>query len=1095
VRPPKIPGYTVEGAIGRGSTGVVWRARQLAVDREVALKVLHSDLSQNPRVVQRLQREARTTARLAHPHIVSAIDMGETDGVWWYAMELVDGPSLARRLKKDGYLGEREALRLFIPLCEALEHAAEHGVVHRDIKPANILIDAARGARLADLGLAFADDDPSLTGNGGTLGTPHYISPEQARSSADADVRSDLWSFGATLFHAVCGRPPFAGESAAEVLSSVLYARIPDPHRLRPELSRGLALVLRKCLSRDPDARYQTPHELLLDLERVRERRLPKVRRRGLDPVDRGPRRGLRWLSAAASMAAGALAFALITNWLDHRSEAEPEDAAAVTSWPPLEAVANRLGTRQERLFTDYTELLAVEGELPSAFRGRWLQVRTGLKNELREVVGELLREASELVESKRRSEDFRSGLAFLATGLDELLVARTGFVIAELPEESRAVVESRRQFLRRDLESTLSVAAEGLAQSLLRHTEQVIVPDALALQAAGAWRSAAERLTVSDTELLSRVAFHTSGFPEATLDDAMAPARLALFRADQELRAAWSRVDHDLRVWIEERGVTLEREGDGLAPGVGDQLRRSFERELARRGISDGERHPQGLPFAEGELESRATSLERLAELQLRERTLKGLADWDELCRPLWGLREYEAIHSYYEEFRERVLQLPGDASAEWRGELIARCRLRQREAELLTGLLERTAAEIRRLDGSATPLRVGNITRRGTIEVQGDPLVDGFWFTTGRRERVSLRDLPIVELERLAGLDPESSAGRERLIAALVRYHEGEPERGKELLAGDAVDLEGLDGELADELSDRVFAALEDRARDRQGRERVAQMLLDVLERGAEDRASSLRTLSRLLDEYGDLELVRNERERLRSLRDELEAGPAEPVHADFLRVFDLPDRIGEAPTVEFLERNRVRLSFDFRDEAPGTWERGDWLADPAGWSAPGGARELRDWQRRGPRLLLRPPLDLDAGEVTVSLTLSKPGDSGAARLVVISLLDYHFALTGRALGGGEPRWLVGSAGVEELVERLAKGEGEEHSLPLAAGEEHRVELRVHPRRGTVAFRLDDVTLYEGAVRTSRSGYAQLSLRSWEPVTLVDAKVEASY
>ena len=256
---PRIPGYEIGEVVGRGSMGIVYRARQLIVDREVAIKVLHPEHREKDRLIRRLQREARTTARLAHPHVVSAIDMGETDGLWWYAMEYVDGPSLAGRLRQEGRLKERTALRLFIPLVEALEHLNEHGVVHRDIKPANILIDKAGGARLADLGLAFVEQDPSITGQGGTLGTPHYISPEQAVDSSSADVRSDIWSLGATLYHSVCGRPPFSGNSAAEILSALLYQRVPDPRELEPGLSKGLALVIRKCLTHEPEGRYQTP--------------------------------------------------------------------------------------------------------------------------------------------------------------------------------------------------------------------------------------------------------------------------------------------------------------------------------------------------------------------------------------------------------------------------------------------------------------------------------------------------------------------------------------------------------------------------------------------------------------------------------------------------------------------------------------------------------------------------------------------------------------------------------------------------------------------------------------------------------------------
>lgn len=199
---PRVPGYRLEGLLGRGSTGVVYRARQVSVDRVVALKILHKELVGARKAELRLQREARATAKLAHPNIVTAIDMGEVDGVWWYAMELVDGQPL-HKILAESHLTEREALRLFIPIVEALQHLSERGIVHRDIKPSNILVDTGGRARLVDLGLAHAEDDPQITNHGGTLGTPHYISPEQARDPGSADAQSDLWSLGATLYHAV----------------------------------------------------------------------------------------------------------------------------------------------------------------------------------------------------------------------------------------------------------------------------------------------------------------------------------------------------------------------------------------------------------------------------------------------------------------------------------------------------------------------------------------------------------------------------------------------------------------------------------------------------------------------------------------------------------------------------------------------------------------------------------------------------------------------------------------------------------------------------------------------------------------------------
>ncbi|MEO0653203.1 MAG: serine/threonine-protein kinase, partial [Planctomycetota bacterium] len=389
---PEIPGYRLEAVIGQGSTGTVFRGFQTAVEREVAIKVLHPELIAKPRIVERLRREARTLARLRHPHLISAIDMGEVGGRWWFAMEFVDGPSLADRIRSEGPLTEREALRLFLPLCEALEALWEGGVVHRDIKPANVLLERGpRGgvvrARLADLGLAFAGDEPGLTGQGGTLGTPHYISPEQAREPSGVDIRSDLWSFGATLFHSLCGRPPFTGESMAEVLSAVLHARIPDPQRLAPHLGRGMALVVRRCLVRDPAGRYQDPVELLADLELLRERRAPAVVPAQLDPLERAGqgwrRRALVGGAIASVLAAGA------TVGLD-RWGGGPDLPLAVresSGTRLLERLVGQVENRASRLAGAWIELEGLRAEAPDDLL--WLEIRAELLDRLDQVVGE----------------------------------------------------------------------------------------------------------------------------------------------------------------------------------------------------------------------------------------------------------------------------------------------------------------------------------------------------------------------------------------------------------------------------------------------------------------------------------------------------------------------------------------------------------------------------------------------------------------------------------------------------------------------------------------------------------------------------------
>jgi len=481
--------------LGRGATGVVYRARQISVDRVVALKVLHKELVGARRAEQRLQREARTTARLAHPNIISAIDMGEVGGVWWYAMELVDGVSLQDRVK-EGALTEREALRLFIPLVEALQHAFERGVVHRDIKPGNILVEKGGRARLVDLGLAVADDDPLLTKSGGTLGTPHYISPEQARDPRRADVQSDLWSFGATLYHAVCGRPPFEGESVAEILSAVLYARIADPLQHAPYLSRGFALVLRKCLTRDRANRYATPAELLADLERVRERRAPNVSRSRLDPVLHDWRPARRpAIAVGIGLAAVALGWTAVAT-LGKDSKADLGSTGVPAAPDPVDAFERAVDGPVDRAAGALAgaALLEASNAVPPASKARLAEARRKLERRVEDEVQAFERDAGARFESGLAERDFLACERAIAGGFAAELATRLG--PARLPDPVReafdAWVRGRSARLAEERDSVLA----RLGPALAAHVQEKVLPTVDDLVAHGDWRSARDLLT-----------------------------------------------------------------------------------------------------------------------------------------------------------------------------------------------------------------------------------------------------------------------------------------------------------------------------------------------------------------------------------------------------------------------------------------------------------------------------------------------------------------------------------------------------------------------------------------------------------------------
>jgi len=270
-RPASIAGYEIIERIGTGATGVVYRARHRAMDRIVAIKVLRPSLSRDSVYVERFLREARTAARLNHPNVVQAIDAGVDQDYHYFVMEYIDGPTVGRRLRESGPLDEGDALRIVRDVAAALEHAQTAGIVHRDIKPDNIMLTAGGAVKLADLGIARSTAaDSAVTLEGHAVGTPYYMSPEQARWQTDLDVRSDVYSLGATLYHMLTGSPPFAGEAPAVVLSKRLMEPPPDPRAKRREISVAAAGLVMLMMAREPAERPGSAADLLTVIDAAR---------------------------------------------------------------------------------------------------------------------------------------------------------------------------------------------------------------------------------------------------------------------------------------------------------------------------------------------------------------------------------------------------------------------------------------------------------------------------------------------------------------------------------------------------------------------------------------------------------------------------------------------------------------------------------------------------------------------------------------------------------------------------------------------------------------------------------------------------------
>jgi serine/threonine protein kinase len=280
----RLGDYEILAELGGGGMGRVYRARDLTLERIVALKTLAPQFRKDEVLVQRFLKEARAAARLNHPNIVQIYDFGKEGDTYYLAMEYVEGQSLAAMLK-GGPFSENEAITVTRYTCLALSVAHAEGLVHRDIKPDNLMLTNKGQLKLVDLGVAKrVDEDQSLTQTGQALGTPHYISPEQIRAAKNIDGRADIYSLGATLYHLVTGRTPFRGSSSAMVMSMHLYQPFDDPRSVRPDLSEGLGHVLRKMMAKEPEGRYPDADAVDRDLYRVEIGEVPEAASAAIDP-------------------------------------------------------------------------------------------------------------------------------------------------------------------------------------------------------------------------------------------------------------------------------------------------------------------------------------------------------------------------------------------------------------------------------------------------------------------------------------------------------------------------------------------------------------------------------------------------------------------------------------------------------------------------------------------------------------------------------------------------------------------------------------------------------------------------------------------
>lgn len=275
----QIPGYKILGKVGAGAMATVYKAKQLSLDRMVAIKVLPEKFTQNAQFVERFYQEGRSAALLNHPNIVQAYDVGKAGKYHYFVMEYVDGRTVYDDIAKHKRLKEAEAIEIAIQIAGALEHAHAKGLIHRDVKPKNLMITREGVAKLADMGLARAlsDKEAAEAEAGKAFGTPYYISPEQIRGELKVGPPADIYSLGATIYHMVTGTVPFDGKNPSAVMHKHLKETPTPPDQVNPKLSAGISEVIEMMMAKDPRERYPSCKDVLVDLRALKEGKTPPI--------------------------------------------------------------------------------------------------------------------------------------------------------------------------------------------------------------------------------------------------------------------------------------------------------------------------------------------------------------------------------------------------------------------------------------------------------------------------------------------------------------------------------------------------------------------------------------------------------------------------------------------------------------------------------------------------------------------------------------------------------------------------------------------------------------------------------------------------
>ncbi len=453
-----IPGYRIERRLGSGGMGDVYLARQLSLERLVAVKLLPPELGRAPEYVQRFLSEARAAARVMHENLVAAVDAGESGGRYYFIMEYVEGEPLNRVLRREGPLPERRALEIARHVARGLRHAHQSGLIHRDVKPSNIMILLDGTAKVCDFGLAREAGPGVAIQTGRVLSTPAYASPEQGRGEANLDHRSDMYSLGATLFEMLVGRPPFQADTPGDLLAKHVTEMPPSPRTLNSQVSPAADQLVLTLLSKPRDARFGTYDEILQAIDgalaprpaAIPSRRIEVLAARGKPPY-------VKWGIAGAAVIVGLLILRSLVGLIPSGSPAKANGEKAVPNsvesalreMRQMEADARGNPNDYPVILERWKELERLYRDTPhhSHFAGPRVQFEERMNDEATRAAEIFLHGSNVLVEGNRHPEAIQSlrgyPVGFAGTEASRRVIARIGEIDARMHERCQAGKEA----------------------------------------------------------------------------------------------------------------------------------------------------------------------------------------------------------------------------------------------------------------------------------------------------------------------------------------------------------------------------------------------------------------------------------------------------------------------------------------------------------------------------------------------------------------------------------------------------------------------------------------------------------------------------